>query len=100
MKVVVTAEARRDLLFIGDYIAKDNPLRAVSFVEELEIRCGAIADHPYAYALLPRHEESGIRRAVHGRYSIFYIVAGNTVHILHIFNGAMNYEVVLFPGRE
>jgi len=35
MKVLITAEAEADLEAIGDYIARDNPARALSFVREL-----------------------------------------------------------------
>ena len=100
MKLVFAEEARRDLFAIGDYIAKDNPRRALSFVEEIEWHCKRIADHPLAYALVPRHEASGIRRAVYGRYNIFYTAGEGAVHILHIVSGAMNYEAVLFPGGD
>ena len=30
MKVRLSSEARRDLIAIGDYIARDNPLRAAT----------------------------------------------------------------------
>ena len=35
MRVRLSSEARQDLLAIGDYIARDNPPRAQSFVAEL-----------------------------------------------------------------
>ena len=35
MKVVLTRDAEADLLQIGDYIARDDPLRADSFIQEL-----------------------------------------------------------------
>ncbi len=35
MKVHFTDEATDDLLRIGDYIARDNPLRALSFIDEM-----------------------------------------------------------------
>ncbi|UGY11160.1 type II toxin-antitoxin system RelE/ParE family toxin [Phyllobacterium pellucidum] len=38
---------------IGDYIADDNPWRAVTFLEELEARCASIVDFPNSHALLP-----------------------------------------------
>lgn len=47
----MTEGARADLIAIGDYIAQDNPLRALSFVDELEMRCTALGDSPHAYAL-------------------------------------------------
>jgi toxin ParE1/3/4 len=97
MKLVVTKEAEADLLFIGEYIAQDDPARAFSFVEELERRCIALLDQPHAYPLVPRHEASGIRRAVHGRYLIFYQVDADAVIVLHILASAMDYERLLFP---
>jgi plasmid stabilization system protein ParE len=100
MKLVIAAEARRDLCSIGDYIARDNPRRALSFVEELEKHCLMITDRPLAYPLVPRHEASGIRRAVHGRYNIFYTCTADAVQILHILNGAMNYEAALFGAAD
>ena len=94
----MTEGARADLIAIGDYIAQDNPLRALSFVDELEMRCTALGDSPHAYALLPNRKASGIRRAVHGRYGIFYTVRPQAVYVLHVLNSSMDYETVLFPG--
>jgi toxin ParE1/3/4 len=97
MKLIFSAEARADLVRIGDYIARDNPLRALSFVEELEGRCKALLASPLAYPLVPRHESAGIRRAVHGDYLIFYRVEPEAVAIVHVLSGAMNVEALLFP---
>jgi toxin ParE1/3/4 len=36
MKLVFTDEAKADLRQIGEWIAEDNPVRAFSFVDELE----------------------------------------------------------------
>ena len=97
MKLVLTKEAEGALFFIGDYIAQDNPSRALSFVEELERRCVALLDQPRAYPLVPRHEASGIRRAVHERYLIFYRVDPGSVVVLHILASEMDYERLRFP---
>jgi toxin ParE1/3/4 len=42
MKLVFTDEAKADLLHIGESIAKDNPVRAFTFVDELEGRCARL----------------------------------------------------------
>lgn len=44
MKVVITAEAEADLEAIGDYIARDNPARVLSYVRKLYQLCLDIAD--------------------------------------------------------
>ena len=39
MKLVLTEEARADLVRIADWIARDSPRRAVTFVDEVEAHC-------------------------------------------------------------
>ena len=39
MPVIITPLAERGLESIGDYIAEDNPVRAISFVAELRAQC-------------------------------------------------------------
>lgn len=97
MKVLITAEAEADLETIGDYIARDNPARALSFVRELHQLCLDIADMPEAWPVVPRDEHHAIRRRVHGRYLIFYRIGTDSITILHILNGAMDVEAILFP---
>jgi toxin ParE1/3/4 len=97
MKVEITSAAEADLEGVADYIARDNPMRAVSFVRELYERCLDIADMPEAWPVVPRYEHHGIRRLVHGRYMIFYRVSADYTTILHVLNGAMDVEAILFP---
>lgn len=98
MKVIITAEAEADLEAIGDYIARDNPARALSFVRELYQLCLDIADMPQAWPMVSRYDHQGIRRRVHGRYLIFYRISSDSITILHILNGAMDVEAILFPN--
>lgn len=97
MKLVLAREAEADLERIGDYIAQDNPRRAVSFVLELRERTHGLLSNPRAYPLVPRYEGLGIRRCVHGNYLIFYRVTADEVLVLHILHGAMDVEALLFP---
>lgn len=97
MKVVLTEQAVADLISIGRYIQQDNPARAATFVAELEERCGRLGMTPKAFPLVPGREPAGIRRRVHGNYLIFYRIRANAVEVLHVLNGAMDYEPILFP---
>lgn len=97
MKVLITAEAEADLESIGDYIARVNPARALSFVHELYDLCLDIAEMPQAWPVVPRYEHHGIRRRVYGRYLIFYRAGADQITVLHILNGAMEVETILFP---
>jgi toxin ParE1/3/4 len=97
--VVLTEEAEGALESIGDYIALDNPGQAITFLEEIVERCEQLAEMPHAYPLVPRYEYSGVRRRVVGEYLIFYRIGTEQIEILHILNGARNYETILFPER-
>ncbi len=97
MIVVLTAEAECDLQAIGDYIARDNPQRAVSFLGELRDACLGLATFPERFPLVPRYEAYNVRRRVHGSYLIFYRVEADRIVIIHILNGAQDYEAILYP---
>jgi toxin ParE1/3/4 len=62
LKLVLTAAALNDIEAIGDWIARDNPARAVTFVAELKASCRRILDTPRGYPVVPRHERHGLRR--------------------------------------
>ncbi len=55
MIVELTAAAEADLEAIGDYIAQDNPARALSFVREHSRSCMSLADMPEAWPIIPRN---------------------------------------------
>jgi toxin ParE1/3/4 len=97
MIVVITDEAAWDIESIGDHIAQANPLRALSFVQELRVRCEDLARFPEAFPVVPRYEVSGVRRRVHGNYLIFYRVRDDVVSVIRVLHGAMDYEPILFP---
>jgi toxin ParE1/3/4 len=97
MTVVVTDEAEADLEAIGDWIARDNPRRAATFVGELRRCCMELARAPRRNVLVPRYEHTGVRRRPYGNYLIFYRVIPGRVEVLHILHGARDYEAILFP---
>lgn len=82
---------------IGDDIARDNPTRAVSFVQELRAKCMDLSDMPDAFPLVPRYERRGIRRRAHGNYLIFYRSQNDRIVVIHVLHGAMDYAPILFP---
>jgi len=66
-RLVFSPRAEADLEEIGDYIARDNPARAISFLEELRAHCDRVAAAPASYSA--REDlATGLRMAVHGRY--------------------------------
>ncbi len=100
MKVVITKEAKSDLVEIGEFIRPHSPKRAITFVDELLDCCASLADNPCAFLLVPRYEHHGIRRRVHRDYLIFYHVHEDRVEVIHILHGARNYDALLFPDEK
>lgn len=101
MRVVFSRRAEHDLEEIGDYIAQDNPRRALNFIEELRAHCARIADAPLAFPLRPELG-SGLRSSPHGRYVIFFRPSPSAkpkkVLIVRILHGARDLPRQIKPG--
>lgn len=95
MTVTIAAEAERDLESIASFIAADNPVRAVSFVQELVARCHALADQPLRHPIAADYGQR-VRRFPYKGYSIHYQVPGvSEVIVVHILNDATDHRRVL-----
>jgi plasmid stabilization system protein ParE len=96
--VRILPDAEADLEAIGDYIARDNPRRALTFVQDLRQMCNGLADMPLAFPLVSRYEHMGVRHRVYGSYQIFYRVVEQSarIDVLHVIHGARNYAAILF----
>jgi toxin ParE1/3/4 len=97
VRVVLSGQAKAELHEIAFYIARDNKLRALSFVRELRRKAMEIAEMPRAFPIVPRYEQHGIRRRVYRNYLIFYRIEPGRIFILHILHGARDYEAILSP---
>jgi toxin ParE1/3/4 len=80
-----------DLEEIAGFIAGDNPVRAVSFIDELMGVCARIEEQPRAF---PRRDDlaKGLRQAVHGRYLILFTAGDHGVVIERVLHGARRLE--------
>jgi len=74
---------------IADWIAQDNPRRAVTFIQEFRDAFQRIGDNPLIYQLRPDIGEDA-RLAVVGRYVILFWIDHDSVRI----------ERVVFGGRD
>lgn len=90
IRLAYTPAARDDLREIGDYIAQDNPARALSFVRELREHCQRIAGNPRIHRV--REEFGpGVRGTTHGAYLILYT---------HRDDGQVVIERVIHGARD
>ena len=87
MKVVFSPAAKADLLEIALYIAQDNSVPALSFVDELEVKCLKLGQAAGIGMARPELGE-GIRMLPHERYLIFYREQGAMLRIERVMHGA------------
>ena len=96
--VAFSPKALRDLMAIGDYIARDNRVNASRFVDKPVAQCERIGHAPMAYAsreeLVP-----GLRAAPIDRYVIYFRVDGTRVRIERVLHGARDLKTLFKQGR-
>ncbi len=90
-RLLLSPRAAADLEDIAEYIARDNPERAATFVEELEAKCRAVAAAPDIYPARP-DLAPGLRMAVHGRYLVLFreLPGQSAVRVERVLHGARN----------
>jgi plasmid stabilization system protein ParE len=89
MRVELSSFVEGDLDAIADYIAQDNPTRAVSFIREIGAQILVVGQNPLLYQLRPEIGE-GARMAIVGRYVILFRIVAESVRI----------ERVVYGGRD
>jgi len=95
VKVVLSSQAAEDLRRIARFIAQDNPVRALSFVEELRGAAHRLCNLPHGFPLVPRYEAHGIRRRSWRGYGILYSVETERVFVHRIIGPGQDYDRAL-----
>ena len=94
-RLIVLPAARADLIEIGDFIAADNPPRALTFVAEIEARMLRILDMPGAS--LRRDElHPGLRSVRYGRYAIFFVETEDEVRVVRVLHMSRDVEAMVW----
>ena len=87
MKLRWTDRARRDLIDIGRYIARDKPGAARRWVERLRTRAKAAAKQPLAGRRVPEVGHDNVREVLVDNYRIVYEIQKTEIRILTVFEG-------------
>ena len=87
MRFRFSRQAESDIEAIGDFIAHNNPTRALSFISELRAYCRSIADFPRAYPVRAEFGR-GMRLAVFGNYFVVNVVRRHLVEIRRLIHAA------------
>lgn len=81
-KLVWRPKAEQDLQSIIEWIWKNNPSRAISFAEEIQLKAARLLSFPLGYRV---GQIPGTREMVlHSNYLLIYRVEDDTIEILRI----------------
>lgn len=98
MKVEYSPSVEGDLTAVADYIAQDNPRRALTFILEIYEEIKAIGRNPRHYRLRPELAPDA-RLARVGRYVILFRISGSIVRIERIVYGGRDLPPLLSHGE-
>jgi len=100
----LSAEARRDLKSIQDYISyeKESPKTALKVVEKILDRIENLLNLPNSGTLLsPKvNFPTNYRYVRAAGYLIFYRHENNQIYVDRIIHGKRNYITILFPTSK
>jgi toxin ParE1/3/4 len=80
VRIEVSSLVEGDLDAIADYIAQDNPRRALSFIREIREQILALGHRPLRFRLRIELEEDA-RVALAGRYGILFRIREDAVRV-------------------
>lgn len=84
MRVNWTLQALRRLQKLHHYIAKDQPLNADHFIDQLTRHAATLGDNPYAWPRVPKYKRDDIRYAIVGEYRIIFLILADQIDILAV----------------
>ena len=85
--ILWTQRARRDLLEIGDFIARDKPAAAAKLVHRIIDTVERIAQFPTSGRVVPETHRDDLREVILDNYRIVYQVGSNRITVLTVFEG-------------
>ena len=90
MRYRVSPKAQEEVSDIEDFISRENPVRALTYVRELRTKIAKVAESPYLYRERPELRP-GLRAARFGNYLIFFRIVDNVVEVVRIRHGATDF---------
>ena len=91
MVIKRTARFNRELQAIFNFIAKDSPIRARAFRDELILKLQTTSANPFMYRKSISFDDERIRDLIFKRYVIPYAVENEAIYVLGIY-GANEWQ--------
>jgi plasmid stabilization system protein ParE len=98
VRIEVSSFVEGDLDAIADYIAQDNPRRALSFIRQIRAQILALGHRPLRFRLLTELDEDA-RTALVGRYGILFRIRNDVVRVERVVYCAQDL-LALFQQEE
>jgi plasmid stabilization system protein ParE len=96
-KVIMMPNATKNLVEIGRYIALDNPMRAISFVDEIKKSLqNNLSMFPYLCRVVEDLDfDEEVRIFSYGNYNCYYLVNEEkvSVEVLFVFNASRDVNL-------
>ena len=99
MRLVVTPLAERDIESIADYISRDSPSRALTFITGLRQQCERITSNPQGYRERPELGPS-LHSCTYGNYVIFFQTAAQEVTLIRVLHSARDVATILARDKD
>ena len=96
MRLELSALVEGDLDRIAATIAKDNPRRAITFIQDIRARFATVGRDPLIFQLRPDIGEAACMASV-GRYAILVRVTGDVVRVERVVWGGRDLPGTLNP---
>lgn len=99
MQLIYSPQSERDLEEIADFIAIDNPLRAVSFIREMKDSCKKLQEFPLIGIARPDLDKDS-RMLVYQNYRIFYYATESKVIVDRFLPGSRDVDEVFENKKQ
>ena len=93
-KIIWTNEVYEDLESTAEYISRDSPFYASTFVEEVLLAAKNINRFPGRGRVVPEVDEDDVREIFIKRFRLIYKVKSDRIIILALIHGARDLETL------
>ncbi len=97
--ILKSPRAKSDLVEIWNYIAEDSEARADAFIDRIDRKLKALAQHPGMGRLRDELAEN-MRSFPVGRYVIFYRPLSNGIAVVRVLHSARDLNAEFFAEED
>lgn len=91
-QVHYSASAAQDLVEHSDFIARDKPVAAYDWVNQIESTCQVLAENPNIGQARRSHGFGDCRSFTQGNYVIFFRAVANGIEVIRIVRGERDLD--------